>query len=413
MEIPLYKHLRSAGFTAGLLAVLLAGTARADDETRQAWRLFVSDRDAGRVTAIDPSDGMVLGTFPTTGYVTHLVASESGRTVVAVQMDHDVVHVIGSGISLSGHGDHSDIEISEPGLLPVELAGKRPVHAVMHDDLIVQFFDREGEARAYEEAELLEGNTEYETIKAAAPHHGVAVPMGDYWLISAPDTDVETKEGELPPRLGLSILDGDGEQVGDTAPCTGLHGEAYSAGIAAFGCTEGVLVAHPDGANPPKLEMLAYDDTMPEGRVAHLAGGKAMQFFLGDYGADKLVLIDPSGESPYRVVDLPVRHVNFVLDDERVKTAYVFTEDGRLHALDVLSGELSRSKQITEPYSKDGHWRDPRPRLAVMGDVIAITDPREELVRLVDAESFEETGTIAVEGLPFNIVAVGGSGLEH
>jgi hypothetical protein len=48
-----------------------------------------------------------------------------------------------------------------------------------------------------------------------------------------------------------------------------------------------------------------------------------------------------------------------------------------------------------------------------MGDLIAVTDPREQLVRLIDAESFEEARTINVEGLPFNVVAVGGSGLQH
>jgi hypothetical protein len=152
---------------------------------------------------------------------------------------------------------------------------------------------------------------------------------------------------------------------------------------------------------------------MPEGRVSTILGGKAMQFFLGNYGDDKLALIDPSSDDPYRLVDLAVRSVHFQLDPARVKIAYVFTEDGKLHALDVLSGDIVRSAQITEPYSKDGHWRDPRPRIAVMGDLIAVTDPREQLVRLIDAESFEEARTINVEGLPFNVVAVGGSGLQH
>jgi hypothetical protein len=44
---------------------------------------------------------------------------------------------------------------------------------------------------------------------------------------------------------------------------------------------------------------------------------------------------------------------------------------------------------------------------------VAITDPRHSLVRLVDPETLEETGTIAVEGRPFSIVAVGGSGASH
>jgi hypothetical protein len=44
---------------------------------------------------------------------------------------------------------------------------------------------------------------------------------------------------------------------------------------------------------------------------------------------------------------------------------------------------------------------------------VAITDPRHSPVHLVDPETLEETGTIAVEGQPFAIVAVGGSGASH
>ena len=410
------KHVRSAVLAASLLSISLVTATRpalADDETRQAWRLFVSDQAEASVTVIDPSKGAMLDKFATTGYVTHLVPSDSGKTLFVVQMDHDVVNVIKSGVELSGHGDHSDIAIEDAALLPIKLEGARPVHAVMHGNEILQFFDTEGEARVFSEKNLLEGKAEYQTIKAAAPHHGVAVPMGNYVLISEPDLEIETKEGELPPRLGLKVLDQKGGQVGEIATCTGLHGEASSAGLVAFGCEEGVLVARPDGKNPPKLGMLAYGDDMPDGRVGTIAGGKAMQFFLGNYGADKLVVIDPSSDTPFRVVDLPVRYVHFVLDPKRVKIAYVITEDGRLHALDVLSGEIVRSEQITEPYSKDGHWRDPRPRVAVLDDIIAVTDPNKQLVRLIDAESFKAIREIAVEGLPFNISAIGGSGLQH
>src|SRR5690606_917759 len=163
-------------------------------------------------------------------------------------------------------------------------------------------------------------------------------------------------------------------------------------------------IARAGGQNPPDLEMLHYGEAMPEGQVGTLLGGKAMQFFLGNYGEDKGVIIDPSADDPYRLVELAVRRVDFALDPERVTTAYVFTEDGKLHVLDVLRGELTKTVQVTEPYSKDGHWRDPRPRLAVMGDEIAVTDPRQQRVRILDAASLTETRTIAVEGTPFNIV---------
>jgi zinc transport system substrate-binding protein len=61
----------------------------------------------------------------------------------------------------------------------------------------------------------------------------------------------------------------------------------------------------------------------------------------------------------------------------------------------------------------DGHWSDPRPRIAVAGDAIIVSDPLKGVLHVVDAGSFAETGTIPVEGKPFNVVAIGGSGETH
>ncbi len=406
----------SARLAAGVLSVALsmaALPALADDESHAVWRLFVTDHQAGRVTALDAASGAVLGVFPTRGYVTHLTPSDSGATLFAVQMDHDMVQVIDSGIRLSDHGDHSDLTLGDPRLLAVELAGQRPVHTVPHGDELVQFYDRDGAARIYHEGALLDGDARHETVRATAPVHGVAVPMDGYMLMAEPDMAAATAPGDLPPRLGLSVLDRHGDRVGDPAICTGLHGEAASAGLVAFGCAEGVLVAAPQAGAAPRLTLLAYGEDMPEGQVGTLLGGRALQVFLGNYGDRRVVIIDAGAQDPFQVVDLPVRRVDFALDPVRATTAYIFTEDGQIHTLDLLSGALTRSARITDPYSKDGHWRDPRPRLAVMGDEIAVTDPRAGLVRVLDAETLLERRTIPVDGVPFNIVAVGGTGLSH
>ncbi len=402
------SFLRYAAASAG---IALSCQAFAEEE-KQSWRLFIGDHTAPVVRALDLADGKQLGKFDITGYAA-LTASESGQTVYAVQSDADTTHVIKTGIALSDHGEHSDIEITDPALLPLKIEGKKPGHAVPHGDDVVIFYDRGGVANTHSEDALLEGSTAHKSLDTTAPHHGVALPMGDYMLVSVPNLKAETKAGDLPPRLGLRIVDSKGEQVGDVATCTGLHGEASSAKIAAFGCEEGVLIASPVSGKEPKLTMLPYDKEFPKGKVGTLLGGKAMQFFLGNYGDDRIVLIDPDAEKPYRLIDLPTRRVDFALDPAHVKNAYVLTEDGKLHLVDTLSGEIRKSETVTEPYSKDGHWRDPRPRLAVAGDVIAITDPRHSLVRLVDTQSLKEVRTLPVEGQPFTIVAVGGSGLVH
>jgi hypothetical protein len=407
----MYRILSRLLLSAAIPLGAAATGAHADDV--EAWRLFVGDQQAAKLTAMDGLTGDQLAEFPLKGYVTHLVPSESGQTVFAVQMDGDAVDVIKTGVSLSDHGEHRDMELEEPALLPVRMEGKRPVHAVPHGGEILQFFDLEGEARVVREKDLLDGKKNHGTVKTTAPHHGVVVPLGSYMLMSEPDMSADTKPGDLPPRLGLKVTDDKGQQIGDVSTCTGLHGEASSLGVVAFGCAEGVIVASGGGANPPEVKMLEYGADMPDGKVGTLLGGKAMQFFLGNYGEDKVVIIDPSADEAFRLIQLQGRRVDFALDPKRVTTAYILTEDGKLHTLDILTGELVQSQQVTQPYSKDGHWRDPRPRLAVMGDEIAVTDPREQLVRIVDAGSLKEERSFPVKGLPFNIVAIGGSGVRH
>ncbi|MBV16282.1 MAG: hypothetical protein CMO05_02265, partial [Thalassospira sp.] len=96
----MFKNIARVAMVSGavLMPVLGTSTAQAADETRQAWRLFVTDQKEGGVTVVDLEKKAVIERFDTTGYVTHLVPSESGKTLAAVQMDHDAVAVIDSGI---------------------------------------------------------------------------------------------------------------------------------------------------------------------------------------------------------------------------------------------------------------------------------------------------------------------------
>lgn len=412
MRLSLIRNRLLAAVAVSMVFAAPGAFADDDHEAKAAWRLFVADHTHPVVRAIDFESGEELGRYDVKGAAA-LTASASGQTVFATQSDDDIVHILKTGINFSDHGDHRDLEVSEVGLLPVTFEGKRPFHVVPHDDHAILFYDRGGKADIIDEAALLEGKAEVKTVDTTKPHHGVAVTMGRHVLVSVPNTDIETKPDELPPRIGLRVIDESGEQVGEMATCTDLHGEATSARLVAFGCKEGVLIARPGGTEGPKLEMLTYPSDLPKGYTGTLLGGKAMQFFLGNYGEDKVVLIDPDSEEHFKLVELPTRRVDFLLDPATPRNAYILAEDGDLHVLDIIKGEIVRKATVTEPYSKDGHWRDPRPRLAVADGHIAITDPRHALVRIFDADSLEEVRTIAVEGQPFSIVAVGGSGASH
>ncbi len=92
---------------------LLPGIGSASADENIAWRLFVSDHADPKVTVIDALTGNKLDTFGIDGPAS-LYRSDSGRTVFAVQGKAGAVTAIASGISLSDHGDHRDIDIEAP-----------------------------------------------------------------------------------------------------------------------------------------------------------------------------------------------------------------------------------------------------------------------------------------------------------
>ena len=384
-----------------LAATALSVPALADDTS--AWRLFVGDHTAPQVTALDLATGKTIATFPLASPAS-LYAADGA--VFAVQGAGNQVSAIQSGIEIDDHGDHGDIEIADPVLVEAVLTGEKPAHFVEHDGKVAMFFDGSGLVNLFDAADWAhDGELATTQLDSGTAHHGVAIPWGEYTLVSVADADDEKK-----PRLGLNVLDADGNMVGETHPCPDLHGEAASGDMVVIGCSDGMLIVSGSGA--PKVEKLGYDG-LPEGKSTTFVGGQGLQYFLGNYGADKVVLIDAVATEPYRLIDLPTRRVQFIADPVRPKFAYIFTEDGQLRQLDVVKGEIVRSVTVTEPYSMDGEWSLPRPRLTVAGDTIAVTDPLAGKVHLVDAETLEVTRDIAVEGLPYTIVAVGGSGMEH
>lgn len=168
------------------------------------------------------------------------------------------------------------------------------------------------------------------------------------------------------------------------------------------------------GANGPEYKLLPYPEDLPQGvTTGTLLGSTGIQVFLGNYGPDGLVVIDPVDEPHYRYVKLSFRRVDFALDPAKPSTGYVLTEDGSLHRIDLLKAEIAASAKVTKPYSMDGHWNDPRSCIAMAGDEIVVTNPNAGLVRRISAEDLSERGTVPVEGKPYNIAVTGGSGVTH
>lgn len=396
------------GVSALALSVGLTGPAAyADENDVTAWRLFVSDHAEATVKVIDALDGDLLETFKVEGPAA-LHRTSSGETVFAVQGAAGEVNAIKTGIAFHDHGDHGDIDIDDAELLHVHIDGSKPAHFVELQGYVAQWFDGEDKVRVFTEKSVLDEKIDVRTTNVVAPHHGVAVPFQNHAVVSIPNPEDASKR-----PIGARVVDFDGNTVGADVACPGLHGSAGSGSLYALACDTGLLLIRNEGGTP-SIEHLPYGSSLPEGSSSTLIGGRGLQYFIGNYGADRILVVDPSeGEKGFQLVQLPTRRVHFTVDPIRAKFAYVITEDGQLHKVDVLEGKIAASLKVTDPYSMDGHWFDPRPRLAVAGDNVIVTDPLNGKLHLINAMTFEESGEIAVEGKPFNIVAVGGTGKVH
>lgn len=377
------------------------------DENVTAWRLFVSDHAEPVVKVIDALDGDLLQSFAIDAPAS-LYRTSSGETVFAVQGAAGEVAAISSGIAFHDHGDHGDIDVADAALLDLHLHGDKPAHFVEVQGNIAQWFDGEADVRVFSEQAVLDGKLDIRTAAVGAAHHGVAVPYQNHAVVTIPNPDDASKR-----PVGARVVDFAGNTVGEDVACPGLHGSAGSGSLYALACDTGLLLISQDGG-VPTIEHLPYAASLPEGSSSTLIGGKGLQYFIGNYGPDRIVVVDPSeGENGFQLVQLPTRRVHFTVDPIRARFSYVITEDGQLHKVDVLAGTIAASLKLTGAYSMDGHWSDPRPRVAVAGDMIVVTDPLAAKLHLVEAASFAKAGEIPVEGKPFNIVAVGGSGTVH
>ena len=398
----------------GLISVVLAavtsfgvGSSRAADETVSAWRLFVSTHEPPAVHVFDALSRKALAAFPmkSPGW---LYRSESGETVFAAQRDAGKVSAIASGIGIQDHGDHGDIDVRGAKMLGFALQEEKPGHVVAHKGNVAFWFDGEPDARIVSESAVLSGKAKPRTVHVGAPHHGVAVPYDSHAVVTIPGPADSSQR-----IAGARVVGYDGKQVGQDVACPNLHGEAISGNLALLACENGLLFIE-QKRGIPQVRHVPYPAFFPEGsRVSTLAGGQGLQYFIGNLGSDRVVVIDPSANGSIQQVELPTRRIHFAVDPVRPRLSYIFTADGKLHQLDVVASEITKSLNVIEPYPTGDQWRGPLPRIAVAGEHVVLTDPRNNKIHLIDAAQFTKAGEIPLAGMPFSVVAVGGTGRVH
>lgn len=365
-----------------------------------APRLLVGDGAAGRSTLLDLGSGSALATFEH-GAAPSLHASPNGRFGLAVQGKANRVEVVDGGAWTTTGGRHF---VAPPKKLDLALHGAKPSHVVDHDGRIAAFFDDDGKAQAFDAADLPEGPLHPVTIPSPGPHHGVALPFGPNYLVTLP---APTRD-ELP--VGVALHDPNGTVLAENRECPELHGEASLGRTALLACGDGIMLVTPTGAGAT-FEKLAYPagPLGPDGdrRTFTLLVDEPRHAVLGKLTTGtELVRLDVAAKT-MTAVPLPAGNSPLDLAPAAGGAVLTVTQDGTLHKLDPATGTVTARTKVAEPFTAEGEFSVPRPKLAVGGNRVFVSDPARGLVTELAADTLAVTRTLPVGGKPTNMVVLG------
>jgi ABC-type Zn uptake system ZnuABC Zn-binding protein ZnuA len=365
-------------------------------------RLIVNDYESGTVQIIDLRTNEVIADFELSARAS-LYPSPSGRYAFAIQTTSNITNLIDSGVSAVPHDDHFHTDFGSPALLGAEIEGTTPIHYTPHHDQIAIFHDGDGAATIFTEAGLFAGETI--TVTTARPHHGVAVPMGDVVLMSAPN--MENADDALP--IGVDVMTLDGEIVQSFHECPGLHGEAaYSETGVAFGCADGILLIERDG-DAFVSRKVANPTENPDLRTGTLYAVEGAPYLIGNYGRNTIVRVDPAVGTSEIVIEAPARVWRFSFHGEDSSKLVALTIDGNLHVIDIATGTVDGTVQVVDPFLAPASGRAAaRPTFVVNGHMAYVSEPLPGDIRAVDLETLEiDEGRIFVGGKPSALAAFG------
>ena len=359
------------------------------------YRLIVADAEAARIHVLDAeSDAAPMSVDVASP--ARLYLGPDGRHAWAVSRDAGQVRLLDTGVVEEDHGDHSAVILQAPALLPATASGERPVHFNMDAARVALFWDGTGSATLHDAAAAPAGDlAPVMTIETGVPHHGVAVPVGDFTIATV------APEGEGLPDA-LAVLGPDGAEL-SRVDCLNLHGEGKAGGYVAVGCEDGVAIFD-TSVTPPAGRFVGYPDAVPaEGMIRQLLSPRDAMALVGNWGATHMAIFDPSSETgDFVFAEFPSARMAWALDETGME-GFAMLADGRLVRFSALTGRiLGEAARVTGVYSMERGVI--RPMMAVAGHRVAVSDPAAGEVVMVDAETLEIVDRVDLGGQPQSLL---------
>ena len=305
-----------------------------------------------------------------------------------------------------------------------ELFGTTPIHFVSHDGWSAVHFDGsredgiDAEVAAVLESTLSDNEPEVLYFALDGPVHGAAVPARDNkFLITVPNPEyVDGVPGASSLPIGVNVYDEFGfvlQQFADVedpdSSCLDLHGEAVTGNHYAFACGAnfGVLVlTYNQGSGQFTSKNIPYP--VADVRTGTLIAHASKNFFVGNFGSDALIKINPSN-SATDILDLPSDQCGFFFEKDGGNEVAVLTVDGFLQVIDSNTWMIEESIPVTSPFSCTGI----RPRLAGGPGVGSVSSPGDGTVLEGGLHEPEINREIEVGGTPGTMTAFAIKEIQH
>jgi hypothetical protein len=409
-----------------------------DDEftIESMGRLAVLSGESNEAGIFDLDDNTLLDTFSLINDSNTLTSSAGYRFAVIASRSNDYVGFIDGGMWREDHIEHLHDYEQAPAMNALEFTDSRPTHIISHGGHMAVFFDGDADSgtpasvQVATDINISAETTNLPSLNYATNMHGVAEPNGDYLLTTIRRDDAESTSAAkiLPDQVGVYHLhdnEYEQEQVLDVL-CPDLHGAAQNNSYVAFGCLDGVLVAHQHD-DVYEAEKIPNVDGLDDLRIGTLYGHEESDSFIGiaaghGGGAAILVNIDPENGTMEKLEWQPESEASpvsygfsyeaetfLILDSEGYLNILSLHEhDGETHWELVESLDISEQDVTTMPDGMSFSMT-----VAQNGHYVYISDPIAMHILQINLETSEITGDIELDYPAANITWLGIAEEEH
>ncbi|QJR81083.1 5-methyltetrahydrofolate--homocysteine methyltransferase [Alteromonas pelagimontana] len=399
-------------------------------------RLAVTSAESNEAVIYDLDDNSLLDTFPLTHESSAVSSSAGYRYAVFTTRTQDHVGFIDGGLWREDHVDHLHDYEQAPVMSDYALSGSRPTHVVTHDGKMAVFYDGDAEAgttasvQVVNDTDISSETADLPTLPYNINMHGVAEPRGEHLLATIRRDDALNTSANkvLPDQIGVFHWhDGEYEQEQVLeVDCPDLHGAAQNVDYNAFGCSDGIMVAHQHDTEYHAVK-IPNVESLGGLRVGSIFAHEDSDSFFGvasqhSGGAAILVNINP--------VENDMEMVDWEPATDAQAISYSYSADGDHFLILDNQGFLT----VLTPHDHDGHshWEfDKRINISeedvatmpegqsfsmaisYSSNIVYVADPIAQHVLAIDLESSETVSDIPLDFAPAGIAWMGIPETEH